>query len=400
MKIRTLFIFLAIILAVLLVIGCQKEEKRSASIENKDPIAKKAEIKKEGSKSEIERNKNSVYLTLTAQTLAGINNSGDPKFSPVLKRESFQKHSRKMASLWKINEKQRISKLNEWADKYLKDVDVENGIVFYPFGGPDCLYLTTLFPSAQTYYLIGLEPVGSVPDLIDVSEKEFNEILSNMHDALKPILQISFFRTIDMEEELKEPGVTPLIMTMLAGNGYEIIDVKPLLLKEDGTFIPSEWGKKETKVIEIDFVKTQSQNIQKLFYISQDISNEGIQKKNNFMNFLKILAPKATFLKAASYLLHKNHFSILRNYILDKSPVILQDDSGIPHKFFKQDAWDLKLFGTYQGPIKMFNDFYEVDLFSAYKNSRVEPLPFGIGYQHRTNSSNLLLAKKKNKNAN
>lgn len=400
MKIKKLFIFSAIIMAVLFTINCKQEEKKSESVENKAPVAKKAEINKEESKPEIERNKNSVYLTLTAQTLAGINNSGDPKFSPILKRESFKKHSNKMASLWKINEKQRISKLNVWADKYLKDVDVENGVVLYPFGGPDCLYPTLLFPSAQSYFLIGLEPVGSVPDLINVSEKEFNESLSSMHDALKPLLQISFFRTIDMEVELKEPGVTPLIMTMLAGNGYEIIDVKPLLLKEDGEFAPSEWGEKVTKVVEIDFAKAQSQKLQKLFYISQDISNGGIQKKGGFINFLKKLAPKATFLKAATYLLHKNYFSVLRNYILDKSPVILQDDSGIPYKFFKQDGWDLKLFGTYQGPIKMFNDHYEADLFEAYKNSRVEPLPVGIGYQHRANSSNLLFAKKKNKNAN
>jgi hypothetical protein len=400
MKLRTLFVLSASVMAILLTVYCKKEERKAVSVEKKAPIAKKAEIKKAEAKPPIERNENSAYLTLTAQTLAGISNSDDPKFSPVLKRESFKKHSKKMAFLWKTNEKERLSKLNEWTGKYLKDVDIENGAVFYPFGGPDCLYPTSLFPSAQTYFLIGLEPVGSVPDLINVPEKEFDEDLLSMHDSLEPILQISFFRTNDMKKELKEPGVTPLIMTMLAGNGYEIIDVKPFSLQKNGSFSPSQWGKKETKVVEIDFAKSQSQTLQKLFYISQDLSNEGLSKKGGFMAFLENLKPNVTFLKAATYLLHKKYFGILRNCILDKSPVVLQDDSGIPFNCFKQDRWELKLFGTYQGPIKLFDDKYEADLFAAYKNSPVEPLPFGIGYQHWANKSNLLLAKKKSADVN
>lgn len=397
MRLRTLFVSSLMIIAVLLAVSCNKEERKTAIVKKKVPVEKKAEIKKEELKPEIERNEKSTYLTLTAQTLAGISNSNDPKFKLILERESFKKHSRKMKSLWKINEKERFSKLSEWADKYIKDIDVKEGVVFYPFGGPDCLYPTALFPSAKEYYLIGLEPVGSVPNLVDVSEKEFNENLLSIFESLEPVLQISFFRTNDMKKkEIKELGVTPMIMTMLTGNGYEIIDVKPLCLQKDGAFAPSDWGKKQTKVVEIDFAKDGSQTLQKIFYISQDLSDGGITKKGGFMAFLENLTPKITFLKAATYLLHKNYFSVLRNYILDKSPVVLQDDSGIPYKCFKQDVWEIKLFGTYQGPIKLFADKYQASLFEAYKNSRVEPLPFGIGYQHWANSSNLLLAKKKN----
>lgn len=50
-----------------------------------------------------------------------------------------------------------------------------------------------------------------------------------------------------------------------------------------------------------------------------------------------------TYLKGASYLLHRNSFSLIRNIILDQSEQVIQDDSGVPFKWFlKEDTkWGL-----------------------------------------------------------
>lgn len=395
MKFKKYLIISVVFIAILSFTSFKESEKKEFKLEKKVLKVTKEEVKKEKETSKIELNENSIYLTSIGRTLAGIKSSGEVKFDSLYERASFLKHSKKMNSLWKLNDKKRMKKLNEWAEKYLKEVDVENGTLFYPFGGPDCLYPTSLFPSSITYVLIGLEPVGTIPDLLNMKEEEFDATLSLMGKALEPILLISFYRTNDMKVDLEERGVVPLIMATLAGTGYEIVDVKPYSLKEDGSLTFSEWGSKKTKVVEIQFFKPQSNLLKKLYYLSYDLSNTGISKNGEFKAYLDNLSPTATFIKSATYLLHKNYFNILRNYILTKSPVVLQDDSGIPYRFFNNNDWTITLFGTYEKPIELFKEHYQKDLYEVYRNSEVQPLPFGIGYHHWANKSNLLLAKRK-----
>ncbi len=73
--------------------------------------------------------------------------------------------------------------------------------------------------------------------------------------------------------------------------------------------------------------------------------------------------------------------------------MVLQDDSGIAYKFFKKEAWDITLYGTYEKPINLFKDFYEPDLFEAFKKD-AKPLNYRIGYSTK---SALILARKKQK---
>jgi hypothetical protein len=90
--------------------------------------------------------------------------------------------------------------------------------------------------------------------------------------------------------------------------------------------------------------------------------------------------------------MHKPYFSIIRNTCLEKSVLILQDDSGIGFKYFNKDKWIIKLYGTYDKPIKLFGDSFEPDYLEAFKTSHPQPLSFHIGYSPR---SNLLIAIKK-----
>jgi hypothetical protein len=110
------------------------------------------------------------------------------------------------------------------------------------------------------------------------------------------------------------------------------------------------------------------------------------------LTYLKNLDPKSiSMVKSATYLMHKSYFSIIRNTVLNKSTVILQDDSGISYKFFDQSQWNITLFGTYTKPIPMFINHYEPDLFEAYKNVS-NPIDFRYGYNTK---SDILLAIKK-----
>ena len=83
----------------------------------------------------------------------------------------------------------------------------------------------------------------------------------------------------------------------------------------------------------------------------------------------------------------------MRHYILAKSNLILQDDTGVPYSYFQNAAWQVQLYGEYSAPIKPFKRLYQKDLAQAFKDgSKVRPLGFSLGYGAGRRPSSLILA--------
>ena len=116
------------------------------------------------------------------------------------------------------------------------------------------------------------------------------------------------------------------------------------------------------------------------------------------MAYLKNMGTINTYLKGASYLMHKNYFSMVRNVILSQSHHVVQDDSGIAFHYFLDDThkWNYSFFGQYLKPIPMFSQFYQADLDSLYKKQGASPIGFGIGYNFKDKNSNFMIASKQN----
>ena len=102
-----------------------------------------------------------------------------------------------------------------------------------------------------------------------------------------------------------------------------------------------------------------------------------------------------TFVKAASYLLHYETFSTIKDLTQAKSVSLLQDDTGIPYKYLS-DKWNCSVFGSYIKPIADFSGVYQKDLDSFYRINNVnDKLPFSMGYHYFTGKQNLMFAVKK-----
>ena len=138
-------------------------------------------------------------------------------------------------------------------------------------------------------------------------------------------------------------------------------------------------------------------NIQNDPYLSRGgLFAKGLKTRTDLVAYLNGIDIKSTYLKSASYLMHRPTFSIIRNLILNKSQHLLQDDSGIPIKYFDSNIWDLTYYGNYSYPIPLFKERHQEDLKEVYLNKdKTKPLPFGIGYQFRRGTSNLMRASKK-----
>jgi hypothetical protein len=328
--------------------------------------------------------------------IAGIKAPSSAGFTPE-QMEEWKNHARATDSEWKHLKGRYLNKVDAWADEHVKDA-AKDGTAFYPFGGPDAATLLAVYPSASEYILIGLEPAGKLPASMEGYTPEY---WSGVRQSLRSAVALGFFKTEEMEEDFSGEGVggiTPVLLLYIARSGFTVEDVVPVRISPRGGLVavtdPPPAGR-QARGVTVFFADADGHQ-RKLTYLGLDLSN-ALKKRPDAMRFLQGLHSTKTLLKSASYLMHKSYFSTIRGIILAQSDVVVEDDSGIPFRYFHQDQWDVQLFGTYLEPIKLFSVWQQDDLKEAYSAPEVQPLRFGFGYRFRPDTSNLLLARRKSR---
>ncbi|MDJ0697569.1 hypothetical protein [Mastigocoleus sp. MO_188.B34] len=339
----------------------------------------------------------SEKLTDTAKLFAGMSLDANSPFAGVQKTNGWRNHQNFFKNAWSKLEQQQLTKVRKWGAEELKQINAASPSVFYPFSGPDFLYAYSLFPKAKEYVLVGLEPVGTVPDFTKLNNNQINYKLRQSRSSLSEILQFSFFRTNDMKVDLQKQGVLPILYIFMVRTGNRILDLQYVGLDKDANI--QQFQKGMVPGVKIAFIPEGESEPRNLYYFSTDLSNSGLTRRPELTKFVTNLENPVTYLKAASYLMYNSSFSNIKNTILANSSHILQDDSGMPLKSFDKSQWDLTFYGAYTRPIGLFRNRYQSDLRKAYKGNRnIKPLNFGIGYKFGANQSNLMLAKTKNTN--
>lgn len=233
--------------------------------------------------------------------------------------------------------------------------------------------------------MLGLEPVGAVPNFAGDSDAQVAAQIQAANQSLYAILQFSFFRTLDMQNDLAQQGVLPIIYVFMARTDNTILDVQPIGLTDDGNVQEigaDSSGEGLTPGVKISFLPSGGTEPKTLYYFSVDVSDPGLVSNPGFLAFVEQYPDPFSYLKAASYLMHYDTFSTMREFVLSHSSVVLQDDSGIPLSAFEDERWDMQFYGNYVRPINLFAEFYQADLRQVYlSDSNTEAIDFGIGYK-------------------
>ena len=335
-------------------------------------------------------------LTDAARFVAGLpvrNETG--RLYELSQSDTWKAHARNMEQIWNAFQ-QTAPRLIAFTEKELSDINENCRTVFYPFGGPDYLFPNTFFPEMNTYFLIGLEKTGS-PTKIEKPSKETYKLYQN---AVSDILNLSFFRTDDMKQELFNDtidGVTPIISVLMVRSGREIVSIRNVRLTEQGAIADTkEDGQpiEQGDMVEFKYFRHGTNKLQTLYYLKADLSNGGFPRNKALTAYVNQFdaGTTVTFIKSASYLMHMTYFSGIREGILNHTSAVLQDDSGIPLPFYDTDKWDVTLYGTFEKPISMFGKYAQPELREAYEQADPKPLNFRIGYARQ---SNLQIARKK-----
>jgi len=333
-----------------------------------------------------------------ARFLAGMPVPENSPLAPLTRDPAWQEHSAFFEKEFTKLNLRELQKLHAWEETYLRETTQSVPVAFYMFSGPDFLYVDQFFPRASVYVLCGKESMGPPPDPLRIAN--LSGALGNLENAMKSSLATTYFITKDMKIDLQQQnlnGVLPILYVFLARADKSIRNVTFGSLSSNGAFQESAPGKKGGSIpgVRINYTDNQSGDSQTLYYFTTDISDGGIKSNPGFLKFCERFGTGSSFLKSSSYLMFGEGFATIRNFILEHSTKIVQDDSGIPLAYFNPGKWNLRLFGNYLGPIEIFKQHYQPKLQELFAQSGPPLLDFGFGYRWNYKEANLMVAERK-----
>lgn len=341
-----------------------------------------------------------------ARFLAGLPGRPGSPLADLEASEAWQIHRKRLGDAWRRTETTLVRELSAFQKQELSGDPAWAAPVFYPFGGPDALTVTLLFPQSPIFTVVGLEPAGTLPSLARIRKSDLLKYLAETRETLTSELSRSFFITRDMDRQFRgqiTDGLMLPILELLVRTHHRVLGFRYVRLDEEGQIIErAPVYKAQTrygnKGIQIEFEIESDGSIHTLNYFTVNLSNARLLENKPFLSYLSHLSGVTTYLKATSYLTHQAAFSMIRESVLARSANILQDDSGIPYAFLRPEIWRVQLHGEYNRPYGSFRSMTQPALRKAYSEASVKPLSLHLGYGYARIGSNLLLARRRMRN--
>lgn len=312
--------------------------------------------------------------------------------------EFYKQHCAQFSKRWKEMDDNRLSKMRSWAkDELWKHIDNSKNL-YYPFSGADFLHAYQFFPNAKKSLYIANETVGDIPDIKSMTAKQRVVFLKQIEQVLGDIFKRSYFITGRMKGQIPAlKGMIPVYMVFLSRCNMEVLNVELIDLTADHKTVVRKGPATGVEGVRFTYCpKGNRADIRTLEYFNCDASNAGTKAKPQVVAYVKAFGNANVFFKAASYLMHNPGFSEFREACLSIADAVVQDDTGIPYKFVK-DQYNVYLYGKYVRPISDFgSDGYQADLAALYKDSsKVKSLPFSLGYHWFDKQQNYMCFVKK-----
>lgn len=328
-------------------------------------------------------------LNQIAQFLAG-------KPTVLFKKQQQNANYRNFQHYLQTTDNTVLQKITTWQNKNL---DPKNNTLFYPFSGPDFKYAHLFFPNKKNYILFGLEKIGTLPQIQNLSKNQLAQYSQNLQHALRYIDKVGYFTTNQMRHDFEKvtlDGVLHILLHYLASARLIVEDFSYIQINSFGKtldILHENPHAQNIQGIRIGFKTSPLSETRTVYYFPLDVSNTNLIQHPEFLFFLNNFGPKDTYMKAASYIFRDARFSVLRNITLKQSQLILQDDTGIAYETLRNEGFHLQLFGTYTRTIDEFKHFFQPALADQVKTS-AKTVDFKIGYNSWHNEMLLMLCTK------
>ncbi|MEO8760876.1 MAG: hypothetical protein ABI388_06500, partial [Bacteroidia bacterium] len=236
----------------LLLSFCQNETSKKTSNKKEEIALKKDSAvtaeKKDSVKPTASTDVSNIY-NATASVLAGLKSSAGT-LSNYMDSAAWKENANSIDSSWKRLERTRLVKMRNWRDKELSAINKNDKTLFYPFSGPDFLTAYTFFPDVDKYVMLGLEPMGRLPEINKMKGKDAEQYVKNFKTSLADIFNKSYFITQYMGRDLqnqKVNGTLPILSFFIKRTGNEITNITFVVKKDKDSIIEVPYDYKDKK---------------------------------------------------------------------------------------------------------------------------------------------------------
>jgi hypothetical protein len=276
----------------------------------------------------------------------------------------------------------------------------------YPFGGGDLMMALSAFPKAQVITTLSLELAGDPRRLKTLKddaslEKSLHALLEASNSTL--LANDSKSTNLSAIQQGELPGQLAMHLFGLALFEQMPLSARYFKIENDGTLhyyskeeIDALDGQKAKNLdakwlppdfspafanVEITFVpKGQPNATPRIFrHIAADLSDAGLKANPGVLAHLNAKGLVASMTKAASYLLWREEFSMIRKYLTAHSRFMVSDSTGVLPRFWPKSC-AFKTYGAFDKTFLGTWEVYQSELAKVFVDQPRRALPMRFGY--------------------
>ncbi len=304
-----------------------------------------------------------------------------PKYASLQTTAHYTEYRKNTQQTWSDLCKRTLDPIQSWCVDNIPAFYNDTTTLFYPFGGPDLIFAMTFFPQERDYVLFGLENPGQICNPMDLTDNQRVQYLDSLQFTYRYLNKYGFFVARQMLNDFRNKelnGTIHLALYTLALENCTITNYRDIYLDDRGD-VQTKTGSAGDHPFgwELTFRKSGDPRTRTVRYLRFNAADAAFNGHMEFPFFLNNIKEKTCYFKSASYLMQSVEFLTMQKLILNQCDRILQDESGFSYARIRK-GYNVKLFGTYNEPVRDFRIFPQTDLKAALANSK--PLPFKIGY--------------------
>jgi hypothetical protein len=194
-------------------------------------------------------------------------------------------------------------------------------------------------------------------------------------------------------------GMTGVIAAFAELEGFDILKIQPIRVHPETGFVEAHPGDGTRRYHWVSarfyLQRRADQRMVIVDYVRVNLYDEYLRKIVGQVKFIERMSIYPSFLKAASHLMQQDGFHDIRDALLENSPLIVQDESGLGFSALDK-AFDVKLFGKFTTVNKVFRANVEGGaLRAAFANREIAgPVDFTIGYRKPAGSCLMVATRK------
>jgi hypothetical protein len=330
----------------------------------------------------------------------------------------------KTVETWCVGQKARYAKFTQWGLKAsafltpLKPGGLPTELV-YPFGGGDVMAALQVFPEMQVVSTLSLELAGDPRRWKNLTApKDLQRSLSAIANASASTLvsNDSLSKNLSATQQGELPGQLSMHLMGLMLAGQEPVSVRYFRVEADGTLhylttdeisavegttaknLKSSWKPPDFSPafanVEVQFVpKGAPPNAPRRVHrhFAANLANDSLPP--GLMKHFEAKGKVTAMTKAASYLLWRDAFSTVRDYLLANAVFMVSDSTGVPPMHWLQKGCTVDTYGAFEKSFLGTWEGYQADLRKAFASAKALPMRFGYPDGSEKKLSHLFIAK-------